>query len=350
MEIPSERLSVNIVSWNSFVYLPALFKTLDEQNVGFRTIVVDNASTDETVKWLTGERPYVTVLRNMRNQGFAKAHNQGITLALNTWKEADLNSCYIVICNPDIEMDPGCLSHLRQFMDENPNVDACMPKLRRAYLRITAETEQVKTQRTDLLDATGLMLKKSRRAYDRGSNEPDENQYDNNSNIFGVCGALCCYRVSSLLPAQEDNRFYDEDFFAYQEDIDVAWRLKRMGMKSAYVPRALAWHHRAAPSTACESWIKALANRFKKPVHINYLSTRNHTWLLVKHLSFSDLITHGFWILPYELAKIFAAFLSFSSLKGYLSAIEGLPKTWKKRKKLKLKEKISAKDIRGDMV
>ncbi|MBD3281562.1 glycosyltransferase [Candidatus Uhrbacteria bacterium] len=349
MQNAPERVCVNIVSWNSFVYLPALFSSLDEQTVSFRTIVVDNASTDESIRWLTGERPQVTVLRNMRNQGFAKAHNQGITLALNTWKDTDLNSCYIVICNPDIEMDPGCLAQLQQFMDDHPDVDACMPKLRRAHLRMT-ETEHVKTQRTDLLDATGMILTKSRRAYDRGSGEPDENQYDEELEIFGVCGALCLYRASSIIGAKEGEQFYDEDFFAYQEDIDAAWRLKRLAMKSVYVPKALAWHHRAAPSATGGGWVKAFVNRFKKPAHINYLSTRNHAWLLAKHLSPADIVIHGFWILPYELAKLFASIFSLSSLKGYFAAFWGLPKMWKKRKKLKLKEKVPPGGMRGEFV
>lgn len=330
-------------------YLPELFKTLDDQLIGFRTIVVDNASTDGVAGWIAAERPKITVLRNMRNQGFAKAHNQAITLALNTWKDADLSGRYIVVCNPDIELDPGCLANLQEFMDANPDIDACQPKLRRAFLRMT-DTDHIKTERSQILDATGMVLTKSRRAFDRGAGEADENQYDNKQEIFGVGGALCCYRASSLVRARENEQFYDEDFFAYQEDVDAAWRLKRLGMKSAYVPRALAWHHRAAPSTTGSSWAKAFINRFKKPAHINYLSTRNHTWLLIKHLSVSDLFIHGIWILPYELAKLIASIFSWASIKGYFAALMGLPKMLKKRKNLKLKEKVTSADIRGAMV
>lgn len=349
MEQAAERISVNIVGWNSINYLPALFESLDEQTVGFRTILVDNASNDGTSAWLARERPNVTVLRNMRNQGFARAHNQGIALALSRWNQSDLPNCYIIVCNPDIEMDGGCLAHILDFMDNNPTYDACMPKLRRAYLRMT-DTEHIKTERSEILDATGLSLTKSRRAFDRGAEEPDENQYDEDKKIFGVGGALCCFRASCLNDLSLDGQIYDEDFFAYQEDIDLALRMKRLGQKSAYVPKALVWHHRAAPSTSGSSWVRAFVNRFKKPPHINYLSTRNHIWLLTKHLAASDLLVHGLWIFPYEIAKFIASFSSLASLKGYFDGIKGLPKMWKKRNKLKRKERVPAKLIREGLV
>ncbi len=349
MDQASERISVNIVGWNSLNYLPALFESLDEQSIGFRTILVDNASNDGTASWLARERPDVTVLRNMRNQGFARANNQAIALALSRWNQEDFASRYVILCNPDIEMDGGCLEHLVDFMDNNPTYDACMPKLRRAYLRMT-DTEHIKTERSEILDATGLSLTKARRAFDRGAGEPDENQYDAEKNIFGVGGALCCFRASCFKDLAEDGQMYDEDFFAYQEDVDLALRMKRMGQKSSYVPSALAWHHRAAPSSAGANWFKVFINRFKKPPHINYLSTRNHAWLLVKHLGASDLLIHGLWILPYEFAKLIASLSSFASLKGYFHALLGLPKMWKKRNKLKRKERVPAKTIREGLV
>jgi len=343
------RVSVNIVSWNSMAYLPQLFNALDQQTIGFRTIVVDNASNDGSPSWITSNWPFVTVLRNMRNQGFAKAHNQGIQMALSRWKDADLASCYIIVCNPDIELAPECLGDLIDFMDANPDIAACMPKLKRAYLRMT-DTEHIKTERSDILDATGLVLTKARRAYDRGAGEADQGQYDQSQNIFGVCGAFSCFRASAVVSVANGQEFYDEDFFAYQEDIDIAYRLRRLGLKSAYVPGAVAWHHRRAPSTASNNWLRAFFVRFKKPSYINYFSTRNHTWFLIKHLSFSDILVHGIWILPYEIGKLIAAIFSLTSIKGYIEALRGLPKMLNKRKKYRQKERVTARDLRGELV
>ncbi len=348
MSEPTVKLSVNIVSWNSMAFLPKLFDSLDEQQIPFRTIVVDNASSDGSAAWLAKEKSHITVLRNMRNQGFARAHNQAIQMALAGWNDADLSKCYIVVCNPDIEFDAACLKTLVDFMEVNLEVDACMPKLRRAYLRAT-ETEQIKTERSETLDAAGLVLTKSRRAYDRGAGEPDMGQYDGAYDSFGVGGALACFRASSVVSAMDGQEFYDEDFFAYQEDVDIAWRWKRLGLKSVFVSQALAWHHRAAPSSS-SNWIKAFISRRRKPKHINYLSSRNHVWLLAKHLSVSDLFVHGLWILPYELLKFAAAVFSPGSLKGYLHALAGLPKMLKKRKKYKQKERLDARAIRGELV
>ncbi len=349
MPTSTARLSVNIVSWNSMAFLPKLFDSLDEQLIPFRTIIVDNASTDGSVNWLTKEKSHITILRNMRNQGFSRAYNQTIQMALAGWADANLSECYIVVCNPDIELDSNCLKILFDFMETHPEVDACMPKLFRAYLRAT-ETEQIKTERSKTLDATGLVITKSRRAYDRGAGESDVGQYDNAYKIFGVGGALSCYRASSLISAMDGQEFYDEDFFAYKEDVDMAWRFKRLGLKSAFVPNAIAWHHRTAPSSSSNNWIKALIYRHNKPKHINYFSTRNHIWFLVKHLSVSDLFFHGLWIFPYELCKLITAFFSRGSIKGYWHALTGLSKMLKKRKKYKQKERLDAHAIRGELV
>jgi len=339
------RLSVHIVAWNSMTFLPSLFSTLDEQGIGFRTIVVDNASTDGVASWLSSERPHVTVLRNMRNSGFARAHNQAIQLALSGWQGMDLSERYILICNPDIEMDANCLQHLVAYMDANSEIDACTPKLLRAYLR-SSDMEHIVTERTRLIDATGLSITRSRRTYDRGSGEPDQGQYDMDNKIFGTGGACACIRASSVISAYENNMFFDEDFSSYKEDVDVAWRMRRLGMQSAYVPQAVAWHHRSAPSGS-GSWFSSFFKRRKKPLHINYLSSRNHLWLLVKHLASSDLLIHAPWIIAYETAKICAAVFSWSSVRGYVAAFYGLPRMLAKRKELKKRARLSAREIRS---
>ncbi|MFZ6015874.1 MAG: glycosyltransferase family 2 protein [Patescibacteria group bacterium] len=342
------RVSVNIVAWNSMAYLSALLKSLEEQTEPHRIIIVDNASTDGLHRFLS-DRPDIATLRNMRNFGFSRAHNQAIQLALSFWKESDLNNRYILVCNPDIEMHPQLLSELVSFMDNHPEIDACAPKLLRAYLKMD-DMDQIQTERTMILDAAGMSMTRSRRAYDRGAGEPDRGQYDSIVEVFGISGACSFFRASSLVKIAPDGQVYDEDFHAYKEDVDLAWRMKRLGLKSALFPSAVAWHHRAAPSAPGAGALLAFLRRGKKPAFTNYLSTRNHTWMLVKNLSGSDLLFHGLWILPYEAGKFLAAFASAASLRGYWDALLGLPKILQKRKLLKQKSRLTPKDFRKRVV
>lgn len=327
-------------------FLPSLFKSLDTQTVPVRILVVDNASTDGAVGWFAAERPLVGTLRNMRNQGFSRAHNQAVQLALSGWQDADLAHKYILVCNPDIELDDACVERLSFFMEDHPEFDAAVPKLLRAHLRMDAGG-QTETERTDIIDAAGLVMTKARRSYDRGAGEKDKGQFDTDVEVFGASGACVMLRASSVVQASQDGQLFDETFHAYQEDVDLAWRMRRMGMRTAYVPSAVAWHHRRIQSRQAQGPLGAFIARRRKPTFVNFLSTRNHAWLLVKHLSWSELLVHSPWIVTYEIAKAVAALASWSAIKGYFAALGGLPRAYSQRKKLAQVCSVPAREMKA---
>ncbi|MDD2785391.1 MAG: glycosyltransferase family 2 protein [Patescibacteria group bacterium] len=330
--MPESQIAVNIVAWHSLAYLPAFFESLNAQTVPLRVTVVDNASTDGSGAWIAGNHPHIGMLRNMRNYGFARAHNQAILLALNSWRDADLSHRYIVVCNPDIELDAACLERMFTFMESHPEADACAPKLLRAHLEFI-DVDNKETVRTNVIDATGISFSRALRTYDRGAGEEDKKQYDELQDVFGASGALGMYRASSVQKASVDQQFYDEDFFAYQEDVDAAWRMRHLGMRTVYLPQAVAWHHRRAQSKNKIGWMEAWKLRRAKPTFINYLSSRNHVWVLVKNLTLKEFWHCALWLLLYEFAKFCASLISFSSLKGYFAALTGLPLMLRKRKR-----------------
>ncbi len=331
--MPDAPVSIHAVTWNSLTYLPAFFASLDEQGASYRVIVVDNASTDGTVPWLTSERPQTAVLRNMRNMGFARANNQAIQLALAGHEHDDLTKRYVLLSNTDIEFHPACIERLVAVLEQHPEIDAVQPKLLRAR-RKPGFADYPETERTDVIDSLGIAMTRARRGYNLGSGEKDTGQYDAQADVFGPDGACCMLRLSSVLRAQIDGKLFDENFLAYQEDVDLAWRMRRMGMRTVLAPQAVAWHHRAAPSVQGRGWWGAWLGRWRKPAYINYLSTRNHVWLLAKNLAWSDVAAHGAWILPYEAAKLVAAVFSWSAARGYWVALWGLPNVINERKKL----------------
>ncbi|MEN9557719.1 MAG: hypothetical protein RL141_88 [Candidatus Parcubacteria bacterium] len=329
----AQPLVVNIVTWNSARYLPNLFASLDaQQDAAFTVTAVDNASTDGTLDWLMEHRPDVALLRNFRNQGFARAHNQAIALALSRWDTADLSQRYVMVANPDLEFAPDALHTLVAFMDAHPDVSACGPKLLRATVVGESEDGGRTVERTRIIDAMGIAVTKARRFVDRGAGEEDTGQYDADTRVFGLSGACMLLRASALVALRVGEEIFDEDFFAYQEDTDLAWRMRLFGMESQVVPQAVAWHHRRIPTQLRGGWIGAWVRRMRKPAMINFLSSRNHGWMVLKNDQGSNLLWHLPWWLPYEALKSIAAIFSPSQMRGQLASVWGVGSIWRKRR------------------
>jgi len=345
--LEAKKIVIDLVTWNGLAYLPNFFSSLDEQTLkDFTITVVDNASDDGTIKWLTENRPDAAVLRNFRNQGFSRAHNQAVTLALSRWPEEAWPERYIVVANQDMEFAPGCLEQLLRAMEADSSLAACGPKVLRAYVAGDYDGRR-ETERTDIIDTTGLAVTRARRFFDRGAGEQDRGLYDSATEVFGLSGTCIMFRASALAQAKLNGEFFDEDFYMYKEDADLAWRMRRLGMKVRFVPGAVVWHHRSAPSGRQGwLWLRAFMRRFGKPARINYQSTRNHVWLAWKNDECANRLLHAPWIVPYELGKLAVAWTSWATLRGYAAALAGLPKMWKKRRELRRRAKASGRDMR----
>ena len=330
----AKRLAIHVVTWNSSPYLPGLFASLEEQtSKEWSVTVVDNASTDDTQNWIEQNAFGTAVLRNFKNQGFSRAHNQAIALSLSRWAEADLERCAVLVCNPDIEFSANCLERLMAYMDAHPEASIAGPKLLRAFAKTEVDSDERQTERTDTIDSTGIVIFRSRRHADRGAGEKDLGQYDTATDVFGISGACLLIRASALSVLKQGDEWFDEDFFAYKEDVDLAWRAQRFGLHAAYVPEAIAWHHRRAASVPQGFlWIGAFLHRLKKPAHINQLSTRNQLWLIWKNDEWQNRIWHAPWILTYALGKGFVGIWSRITWGAWLQAFAGLGKMRNKRK------------------
>src|SRR4030095_12141583 len=94
------------------------------------------------------------------------------------------------------------------------------------------------------LDSTGIIMLREQRHLDRGAGETDNGQYENPEDIFGPSGAAALYRRATLDDVAINGQYFDEDFFAFREDADLAWRCRLLGWNSIYVPAAVALHRR----------------------------------------------------------------------------------------------------------
>lgn len=216
-------VSAIVVNWNHVRFLADCLDALLAQT--YRPLdvtVVDNGSTDGSPAWIAAHYPAVRLQAFPDNRGFAYAFNWGIRHTAG-----DL----VLSLNPDTVVRPGFVPEMASALDGQDRAGLVAPKLLRA-------------DEPDCLDSTGLFVDRRRRAYDRGQGEPDRGQYDDRLRIFGACGAAALYRRSMLDDLAPDGEYFDETFFAYYEDADLAWRAHLRGWEAVYAPRAVANHAR----------------------------------------------------------------------------------------------------------
>jgi len=342
------RVSINIVSWNGMKFLPEALETIFNQTYkDFQVVIVDNGSTDGTVDYIRNNYPQVALIRNVKNLGFAHGHNQAIRMAMAKWPAEELNERFILVTNQDILFQPDFLEHILRDAEAHPAAASFTGKLFKAYFNQTEDGFD-EVVRSDTLDSTGLVIKKSHRVYDRGAGENDQKQYDNERDIFGASGAILLLRGSALAEMRYGDEFFDEDFFLYKEDIDLAWRLRLAGWKSRYVPEARAYHYRGAYSPARSGWLTTIMNRRRRSALVNFYSFVNHYFLYIKNERASTILRYLPWIFFYELKKnlytlIFEPKIYFG---GYARFFSLMPKMLRKRRHILAKAKATPGEIR----
>ena len=356
------KVSIQIVAWNSLKFLPDCLGSIFQQTYkDFSVLVIDNASNDGTIEFLREKYPQVFVVQNTRNLGFCGGHNQGFKLTQQ--------SPYVLVMNPDIILEPDFLEKTIIAMEKDSKIGAVGGKLLRIQIGDPEIEEKIKTK---FIDSTGMVIKKTREVINRGEGEIDRGQYNQAEKVFGISGACVLYRRAALEDVKitkcdpntrihpnnnsggrvrvsrvrqlTDERalfgceYFDEDFFAYKEDIDLAWRMKHRGWYSLYLPDAVVYHFRQ--TQAKKGVWQTILNRRQKSKLINYLSYRNHFFVLVKNEQFKDFFRHFPYIFWYEFKKIIYILLfEQSTLKGLIDAIRKSPKMMRKRKAI-LKPKL----------
>lgn len=342
------KLSLHIVTWNSLSDLPDLFASIENQTFkDFAVRTVDNGSNDRVEKWFGEKYPTVTTIRNMRNLGFAAAHNQAIKYAINHWAGEDLSHCYCLTVNPDIILRPTCLEELIREAEEHPEAASFSPKLLKTFR--DRDTDEVLRERTnsDVIDSTGLRANRFRWFCERGAGELDKGQYDASREIFGTSGALALYRASALEDVKMTNsEYFDEDFFAYKEDIDLAWRLRGRGWEARFVPAAVAYHARGMYGREQAGILERIRNRRKKSKIRSFYSTRNHWWMLFKNMSFVEILLALPWIKSAEAMRfIYICLFEPSVMRAVWQCLGGLPKMLGKHREILARRKASRQEI-----
>jgi len=329
--------------------LPDLLKSLENQTYQeYQVIVIDNNSSDETVDFVRKNYPSVMLIRNMRNLGFAQAHNQGIRHVLAHCDQDALDDVFVLVTNHDIVLKKDFLAKLMLRTKAQKEVGAFTGKLLKAYAENITDEVLKENVHSDIIDSTGLRAKKNRTFADRGAGEIDEGQYDEYQEIFGVSGALALYRASALKDVMQGEQVFDQDFFAYKEDVDLAWRLQWLGWKARYIPEAVAYHYRGMYGKERMNLFQKIKNRFSKSKVRSYFSNRNHWWLLIKNESISGMLLAWPRILFVESMRfIYTLVFEFKNIRAFFEVVFGLPKMLKKRRLLMKQRRVRPKEIRA---
>lgn len=219
------KVAVIILNWNGEKllreYLPSVIETTDSSIAD--VIVADNGSTDSSVELLRKEFPQVKLLEFSENYGFAEGYNRAIKAT---------NYPYTVLLNSDVATTEGWINVLYDYMEANPNVGACQPKIR-AYTNKT---------HFEYAGAAGGFIDRNGYPYCRGrifdTVEEDKGQYDEVMPIFWATGAALMVRSQLYIDAGG----LDKDFFAHMEEIDLCWRILLTGSEIMAVPQSVVYH------------------------------------------------------------------------------------------------------------
>jgi GT2 family glycosyltransferase len=224
--------------------------------------------------------------------------------------------------NPDTILRENFLEEMVQGLESRPDCGSASGKL----LRLDQIT----------IDSTGIVMLRSQRHLDRGAGEPDIGQYDKALDIFGPSGAAALYRRSSLEDVSIDGEYFDEDFFAYREDADLAWRLRLLGWKSIYVPSAVALHRRRVTPE----------RRSQLPGLINYHSVKNRFLLRINNMT-CDLYRRDFWRITGRDAMVvgYVFLREWSSAPALAYVVRYLPRLWRKRRLIQSRIRITPDEL-----
>lgn len=307
-------VTVVIPNWNGRAMLQTCLEALAAQTFrDYEVVVVDNGSQDDSVAWIRENHGSVRVIENAQNLGFAAPVNQGIVAS---------SSPYVAVLNNDTEPSPQWLEALVQAAEGDEHVGMCASRMMFA-------------DRPAMINSTGLCIDRVAIVWDRRGGEIEDGRETEPVEVFGPCAGAALYRREMLLQVG----LFDEDFVAYLEDADLAWRARQRGWRCLYVPSAQVLHRHSATSRE--------GSPFK-----SFQLGRNKVWMVVKNYPVRSLWYAVPLVILYDLAAALYALIvlrDVHALRGRLSGLASAGKMWAKRARGLGRPVWAARDERMDL-
>ncbi len=330
----NKKVAIIIVNWNGLQFLENCLRAVYSQTyANFDVYFVDNGSLDESVSFVKKNFSRADIIQLKKNTGFSYANNVGILKAF-----CDRDVRYVLTLNNDTKITPDCLSLLVTAIEQEEKRGSVSPKIKYFH------DEQI-------IDSIGMLISRDGGGISRGYRERDHGQYDVPAEIFGASAGAALYRREALEDIRYKKEFFDNSFFAYYEDLDLAWRLRLRGWTSWSVPDATVLHVHSGTSISYSPF---------KAYHVN----RNRFFLIIKDFPIMYLLGallttpyRYFRLLnsmifrksgpSYELKKktsILAPF--FIVIKGWCSVMLHVPSLLVKRYVIQSRKKITRSEIK----
>lgn len=268
------EVSVVIPNFNGLAYLEGVLSSLERQSMkNFEVILVDNGSTDGSCAFVASQYSWVHIIELSDNFGFSRAVNEGIRAA---------RAPYVLLLNNDTEVEPDFLKEMVEGIQRHKKAFSCQAKMIQFHDR-------------DKMDDGGNYYCALGWAFAGGKGKAAEH-YDKEKKIFSSCAGAAIYRKKIF----EKIGYFDDEHFAYLEDLDVGYRARIYGYENWYIPGAVVYHVGSGTSGS-------RYNQFK----IRY-SSRNNIYMIYKNMPLLQIILN----LPFLLVG-FGMKILFFCLKGY---------------------------------
>jgi len=259
VQINMEDLSVAIiiVNWNSFSHTRGCLESL--RNVtyrNFKVIVVDNGSQDGSDIALESQFPEIILLRNAENIGFTGGNNRGIEWAL----ENDFE--YLMLLNNDTEVEPDFLNRLVEVIHIDDKIGAVQPKF--FFLH----------NKEKIWNAGGTIIKSLGWVRTVGENRSASEKYDRPKDTEWITG--CCFMVRADIVRKIGG--LNDRFFIYYEDVEWSLRIKELGYRLVYCPKAIVYHEAGMSNKNKQKGKEGYIN----PI-VHFLATRNNVLMLRRY-------------------------------------------------------------------
>ena len=290
------EVSVVIPNFNGIAFLDSVLASLEGQTLSnFEVILVDNGSTDGSCSFVTANYPWVHLIELSENFGFCGAVNAGIRAA---------KAPYVLLLNNDTEVKEDFVEEMLAAVRRHKNAFSCGARMVQYHDR-------------DRLDDVGNYYCALGWSFARGRGK-DIHAYETEDKIFSACAGAAIYRKKII----EKIGYFDEEHFAYLEDLDVCYRARIMGYENWYAPKAVVYHVGSGTSGS-------RYNQFK-----TRYSSRNNIYLIYKNMPVLQIILNLPFMIPGFVVKIL-----FFTLKGmgreYLAGIKNGFQISKKDRKVR---------------
>jgi hypothetical protein len=299
-------LTVAVLSYDGRHLLEVILPSLARQSFrDFEVVLVDNGSRDDTVPWVQEHWPEIEIV--------SLPQNIGVTAALNVCARSGRGEL-VGLFNNDLELDGNCLGELVSALNAHPESGWAGAKL-------------MDFEQRDVLDGAGDVFTWAATGGRRGHGERDRGQYDEPRAIFGACGGAALYRRSALARVGD----FDEDFFAFYEDVDWNLRAQLAGFSCRYVPSAVVYHMGSAT-------IGRGLSDFTR-----YHLWRNALWIIAKDLPAGALVRHAHQLVLGQLVNLAVALRDRKLaiwLRVWRDALRGLPGALRKRRDVQARRTI----------